>query len=46
MNEYSGLGCVMPFSCTFSVIDSKSDIYYKEAGGNKETRLARVRWNP
>ena len=35
MNEYSGLGCVMPFSSSFSAIDSKYYNYYKEECGKK-----------
>ena len=45
MNEYSGLGCVVPFFSSFPIIENKSDIYYKEAGDNKGTILSRVRWD-
>jgi hypothetical protein len=30
-------------SSSFSIIENKSDIYYKEAGDNKGTILSRVR---
>jgi hypothetical protein len=45
INEYRGLGCIVPFFSSFSIIENKSDIYYKEADGNNGTILSQVWWN-